>query len=151
MAPRSSSTRSTPGIPPRPALAKLGSRAPGSRCLPMIRTASSNVLSLLEQPPDPESRITACPGERTVKAASATRSATIGLLATNRPCAHFRPGPSPGSSGGFPRDGLREGVDLRHQGVHPVIVNEGSELLAAEVLAFQVIKPLVGPRQGSPG
>src|SRR6266851_5346216 len=60
MAPRSSSTRSTPGIPPRPALAKLGSRAPGSRCLPMIRTASSNVLSLLEQPPDPEPRIIAC-------------------------------------------------------------------------------------------
>jgi hypothetical protein len=39
-------------------------------------------------------------------------------------------------SGGLLCDGLREGVDLRYQGVHVVVAGEGSDLLAAEVLAF---------------
>ncbi len=45
-------------------------------------------------------------------------------------------------------------MDLSTGGDIPAIrkaVDEGSELLAAEFLAFQVTEPLAGPRQGSPG
>jgi hypothetical protein len=33
-----------------------------------------------------------------------------------------------------------------HSAVHPVVADEGQELLTAEVLVFQVMEPLAGPR-----